>query len=112
VCTVSNIISTTTVGVLTPPPPATPISPYGGTGKGTFSGSKSVISTRLKTAFATMKKMQSGGDEYLAQELAASIGDYLRAGSVSIILDNPIVGSGTGAITIGTQKEIEVNGEL
>ena len=99
VCSEKNIIKTTTTGTLTPPPPATPISPYVGTGKGTFSGVKTIISEKLKAAFSAMKSMITGGDLYFAQEFASAVGNYLRGGTVTVKLDEPIVGSGTGGVS-------------
>lgn len=98
-CSEEDIISTVTTGTLTPPPPATPINPYTGTGKGTFSSDKSIISDTLKTAFTAMKSMTAGGDLYFSQQMAAAIGNYLRAGTVEVELDDPIVGSGQGGVS-------------
>lgn len=104
-CTKSRIISLNTVGVLTPPSPATPIDPYYGTGKGTFSGSKTVISNKLKGisgtkgTFEKMREMTSGGDALFAKDLASAIGDYLRGGRISVVLDLPITGSGLGSVS-------------
>ena len=98
-CSQEDIISTTTSGTLTPPPPATPISPYTGTGKGTFNGSKSIISEKLLQTFTQMKTMTSGGDLLFATDFAKAVGDYLRGGTVSVELDTPIVGSGSGGVS-------------
>lgn len=96
-CSEEDIISTTTTGTLTPPS-GTPTT-YSGTGKGTFSGTKSIISEQLKTTFTAMKTMTIGGDLLFSQQMASAIGNYLRAGTVSVELDAPIVGSGTGGVS-------------
>ena len=104
-CSESNIISMSTSGTLTPPPPATPISPYTGTGKGTFSGDKTIISNKflgilgVKGTFQKMKEMTSGGDALFAADFASAVGDYLRGGVVNVTLDSPITGSGVGSVS-------------
>ena len=104
-CTQSGIISIVTEGVLTPPSLATPIDPYYGTGKATFTGNKTTISKKLKGygttkgTFEKMSKMTSGGDALFAKDLASAIGDYIRNGSISVVLDLPITGSGSGSIS-------------
>lgn len=104
-CSKSNIISTTTLGVLTPPPPATPISPYSGTGQGTFTGNKSIISQKflgqpgVKGTFEKMQNMTSGGDTLFAADFASAVGSYLRGGVVNVTLNAPITGSGAGSVS-------------
>ena len=101
-CSQQNIISTSTNGTLTPPS-GTP-GPYSGTGKGTFTGLKTTISQKLlglgaiKGTFEKMNEMTSGGDALFAKDLAGAIGDYLRNGSVTVVLDSPITGGGTGGV--------------
>ena len=96
VCSASNTVNTTTVGTLTLPNGAT--SNYSGSGKGTFSGSKTTISKALKTAFNTMNTKTSGGNDDFANALADSITSYLMAGTIQITLQSPITGSATGKI--------------
>lgn len=109
-CTASNSISTTTTGTYTPPSGST-VPGYTGTGKGTFTGVKKNIADSLKDVFDDMRDMTEGGDDYFAEELSQSIGDYLRAGTVNVNLDSPLSGSGSGKITIGTQIQIPDNVE-
>lgn len=100
-CTKKDAISINTVGTLTLPNGAS--SNYSGTGKGTFSGDKTTIASSLKSVFTEMNKKTSGGDAYFAKELAKAIGDYIRAGNVTNTLDDPITGSGSGKITLGSE---------
>ena len=94
-CTASNTIKTSTSGTIKT---SSGSSSYSGTGKGTFSGTKATISKALKTAFESMNSLTSGGNEVFAAALATSISAYFLAGSVSVTLDTPIVGSGSGKI--------------
>lgn len=96
VCSAANTVSTTTIGTQTTPSGTT--TPYSGSGKGTFSGTDTIISEALKTAFATMSTLTSGGNEVFATALATSINSYLIGGSISITLQSPIVGTATGKI--------------
>lgn len=97
VCKVSNTCSTTTTGTST-------ISgqsphPYSGSGKGTFTGSKSIIENKLKTCFQNMNNIKDGtGNLYFATEFASAVNSYLTGGSISITLQPPMSGSGQGAI--------------
>lgn len=95
VCTASNTSSTTTTGVSVLGPKTNPTS---GQGKGTFSGSKDIISSKLKSCFSAMNNMTSGGNAYLATEWASAVNSYLTAGAISITLQAPMSGSGTGGI--------------
>ena len=94
-CTANNTINIKTTGKITT---SSGSSDYSGTGKGSFSGNKDSIANSLKAAFESMDKMTSGGNEVYAASLATSINAYLIAGSVSITLDNPLSGSGSGKI--------------
>ena len=96
-CTVEDTVETDTGGTLTTPEGVT--SPFTGTGKGDFSGTKAVIETLLILCFETMNTMPSGGDDYLAAQLAAATDTYLRAGQISVALLPPLTGSGEGAIS-------------
>lgn len=96
VCSVANTVSTTTVGMQTTPSGVS--TPYTGSGKGTFTGTSSIISEALKTAFTSMSTLTSGGNEVFATALATSIYTYLIGGSISITLQTPIVGTATGKI--------------
>jgi hypothetical protein len=95
-CTAGDTISTSTKGTVTTPSGAS--APLTGTGKGKFAGAKAAIETTLKACFAAMNTMTQGGDDYFAAQLAAAVDAYLKAGSVSVTLQSPISGTGTGAI--------------
>jgi hypothetical protein len=45
-----------------------------------------------------MNAMTQGGDDYFAARLAAAVDAYLKAGSVSVTLQPPLTGTGSGAI--------------
>src|SRR5574344_1141829 len=96
VCSASNTCSTDTTGTSTisssPPKPAS------GKGKGTFTGAKATIETKLKSCFNSMNSMTSGGNAYLATEWASAVNSYLTAGAISITLQTPMSGSGSGGI--------------
>jgi hypothetical protein len=95
-CTAGDTISTSTKGTVTTPAGAS--SPFAGTGKGKFAGAKAAIETTLKACFAAMNAMSEGGDDYFAAQLAAAVDAYLKAGSVSVTLQPPLAGTGSGAI--------------
>jgi hypothetical protein len=95
-CTADDTISTSTKGTVTTPAGAS--SPFAGTGKGKFAGAKTTIETTLKSCFAAMNTMTQGGDDYFAAQLAAAVDAYLKAGSVSVTLQPPLAGTGSGAI--------------
>jgi hypothetical protein len=95
-CTAGDTVSTSTKGTVTTPAGAS--SPLAGTGKGKFTGAKAVIETTLKACFAVMNTMAQGGDDYFAAQLAVAVDTYLKAGSVSVTLQPPLAGTGSGAI--------------
>lgn len=97
-CSKQNIITTSTSGTVTPQT-GSPIPGYTGTGKGTFTGSKITISNALKSTFSSMRTMRSGGDAIFAQYMASAVGNYLRAGTVNVVLDAPIIGGGSGGVS-------------
>jgi hypothetical protein len=95
-CTAGDTVSTNTKGTVTTPAGAS--SPLAGTGKGKFTGAKAAIETTLKACFTAMNAMTQGGDDYFAAQLAAAVDAYLKAGSVSVTLQPPLAGTGSGAI--------------
>jgi hypothetical protein len=95
-CTAGDTVSTSTTGTATTP--AGVSSPFAGIGKGKFTGAKTTIETTLKSCFAAMNTMTQGGDDYFAAQLAAAVDAYLKAGSVSVTLQPPLAGTGSGAI--------------
>lgn len=98
VCSESNIIQTTTKGTSTfSYPPYSSVD--GGVGKGTFTSQSSIIQLRLQSCFATMNHMNNNGNIYFAQELASAIDDYLKSGTINVILQMPLTGTGNGTIS-------------
>lgn len=96
VCSASNTCSTTTTGTSTIP--GSSPHPASGSGKGTFTGAKATIETKLKSCFSSMNSMVTGGNIYFAQEFAVAVYNYLKNGTIAITLQAPMSGSGTGGI--------------
>ena len=96
VCSASNTCSTTTKGTST----ISGSSPHSasGSGKGTFTGAKSTIETKLKSCFSSMNSMVTGGNMYFAQEFAVAVYNYLKNGTIAITLQAPMSGAGSGGI--------------
>jgi hypothetical protein len=96
-CSADDTVKTITAGTVTTPAGAS--SPFGGTGKGSFTGVKTTIEALLLQCFAVMDTMAAGGDDYLAAQLAAAVDGYLKAGVISVDLDTPLAGAGLGAVS-------------
>ena len=96
VCSASNTCSTTTTGTSTIP--GTSPHPVSGSGKGTFTGAKATIETKLKSCFSSMNNMVTGGNMYFAQEFAVAVYNYLKNGTIAITLQAPMSGAGSGGI--------------
>jgi hypothetical protein len=94
-CAASGTVFTSTTGRVAT---SSGSSSFSGTGKGKFSGDKTSIETALAACFLAMNSMSQGGDDYFAAQLAAALDAYLKAGSVSVALQLPLTGSGTGVI--------------
>lgn len=99
-----GVVTTTVTGTLTPPSPATPISPYGGAAKGTISCSEAALVTKLKALFQKMynQREQEGfdGNKEFAKELANEINSFYTSGTISTDGQGNIAGSsGSGAIS-------------
>ena len=99
-----GVVITTVTGTLTPPPPATPISPYGGAAKGTSSCSETTLVTKLKALFQKMynQREQEGfdGNKEFAKELANEINSFYTSGKISTNGQGNIEGSsGSGTIS-------------
>ena len=99
-----GVVTTTVTGVLTPPSPATPISPYGGATKGTISCSETTLVTKLKALFQKMynQREQEGfdGNKEFAKELANGINSFYTSGTISTDGQGNIAGSsGSGSIS-------------
>lgn len=96
VCSASNTCSTTTTGTSTIP--GSSPHPASGSGKGTFTGAKATIETKLKSCFSSMNSMVTGGNMYFAQEFAVAVYNYLKNGTIAITLQTPMSGAGSGGI--------------
>ena len=96
VCSASNTCSTTTTGTSTIP--GTSPHPASGSGKGTFTGAKATIETKLKSCFSSMNSMVTGGNMYFAQEFAVAVYNYLKNGTIAITLQALMSGAGSGGI--------------
>ena len=99
-----GVVTTTVTGTLTPPSPATPISPYGGAAKGTISCSETTLVTKLKALFQKMynQREQEGfdGNKEFAKELANEINSFYTSGKINTDGQGNIAGSsGSGAIS-------------
>lgn len=99
-----GVVITTVTGVLTPPPPATPISPYGGAAKGTISCSEIALVTKLKALFQKMYNQREqedfDGNKEFAKELANEINSFYTSGTISTDGQGNIAGSsGSGSIS-------------
>lgn len=97
-------VTTTVTGVLTPPPPATPITPYGGRASGSISCSEISLVTALKELFKEMynkkdDKTYDGNLEF-AKKLATEINSFWASGTISTEGSGNIEGSeGSGSIS-------------
>lgn len=99
-----GVVTTTVTGVLTPPSPATPVSPYGGGAKGTISCSETSLVTKLKALFQKMynQREQKGfdGNKEFAKVLATEINSFYTSGTISTDGQGNIAGSsGSGTIS-------------
>lgn len=95
-------VITTVTGTLTPPS-SSPITPYGGTAKGTIKCSETALVADLKSVFADMWDNR-GDDEYdgnleFAKKLAQAVNTFWTNGLISTDGEGNIAGSkGTGSI--------------
>ena len=99
-----GVVTTTVTGVLTPPPPATPISPYGGAAQGSISCSEATLVSKLKLLFKKMynQREEEGfdGNKEFAKELANEINSFYTSGTISTQGQGNIEGStGSGSIS-------------
>ena len=74
-------VNTAVKGTVTPPS-GTPVI-LAGTAKGTFTGVSTTLQGGFLAAFNAMANMKSGGDEYLAGQMATTITAYLKAGVIT-----------------------------
>jgi len=96
-CKPDDTVKATSTGIVTTPAGAS--SNFSGPATGKFAGTKTLISTPLKTCFKSMTTMLVGGNELYAQVLAAAIDAYMKAGTISVQLKAPFLsGAGSGKI--------------
>jgi hypothetical protein len=96
-CKADDTVQETSTGLVTI---GVGTSNFSGPAVGKFIGTKSLISTPLKTCFKSMKGMLAGGNELYAQVLSTAVDAYLKAGTISVQLKPPFLsGSGSGKIT-------------
>jgi hypothetical protein len=96
-CKADNTVQVTSSGTVVNPAGGT--APFSGPGEGQFTGAKAAIAAALKTCFAAMNTMATGGNDYYAAQLAAVLSAYLPAGTINVTLQPPFVsGSGKGKI--------------
>lgn len=95
---ITGTVNTTVKGTVTPPS-GTPFT-TAGTAKGTFTGVMATLQSGFLVAFNSMKSMTSGGDEYLAGQMATVITAYLKAGVIATQGQVNLVGSiGAGSMS-------------
>lgn len=95
-------VTTTVTGTLTPPS-SSPITPYGGTARGTIECSETALVADLKDVFADMWDSHDSdsynGNLEFAKKLAQAVNDFWTSGVVSTDGEGNIEGStGSGAI--------------
>ena len=94
----AGAVTTTVIGTVISPVGVP--SGMGGTAKGTFKGTSAILQSGFMAAFSAMDSMTSGGDEYLAGEIASAVTDYLTAGTITTNGQGSISGSvGTGSMS-------------
>jgi len=93
-CKAENTVQATSKGTI-----SSTGSSFSGPAVGKFTGTKTLISTPLKTCFSSMTGMLTGGNELYAQVFATAIDAYMKAGTITVQLKPPFVsGSGSGKI--------------
>jgi len=84
-------VKTDVSGTVTPP--GSPPVALNGSATGTMTGMPSLMQASFETAFAAMDGMKSGGDEYMAQQVASAVDAYLKAAAVNTQGTGPLSGS-------------------
>lgn len=93
----AGTVNTTVTGTVITPSGAS--SALAGTAKGTFKGVSATLQGGFLAAFNAMVSMTEGGDEYMAEQMAATVTSYLTAGVVSTQGQAALSGSvGSGAM--------------
>jgi hypothetical protein len=81
-------------------PPSGGSVPVSGKAEGVMAGVPAPMEASLLSAFLDMNDMTTGGDDYMASQMAAAIDTYLKACAVSAAGKEALSGSaGTGAMT-------------
>jgi hypothetical protein len=70
-----------------------------GKGKGVFIGSQLIIQTKLQSCFDVMNNMYTNGNLYFANEWANALNNYMSSGAITVTLQSPMIGGGTGRIS-------------
>lgn len=95
---IAGTVNTTVKGTVTPPS-GTPFT-TAGAAKGTFTGVMATLQSGFLAAFNSMATMTSGGDEYLAGQMATVITAYLKAGVIATQGQANLAGSiGAGSMS-------------
>ena len=95
---IAGTVNTTVKGTVTPPS-GTPFT-MAGAAKGTFTGVMASLQSGFLAAFNAMATMTSGGDEYLAGQMATVITAYLKAGVITTQGQANLAGSiGAGSMS-------------
>lgn len=95
---IAGTVNTSVKGTVTPPS-STPFT-TAGTAKGTFTGVRAALQSGFLAAFNSMATMTSGGDEYLAGQIAATVTTYLKAGVIATNGQTNLAGSvGSGSMS-------------
>jgi hypothetical protein len=88
-------VKTNVTGMVTPPS-SSPV-PLSGTATGTLAGVPASMQAAFLAAFNAVDGMNKGGDDYMAQQMAAAVDAYLKSGVASTSGGGPLTGSaGTG----------------
>jgi len=94
-CKEDNVVQETSTGTVTTPSGAS--SGFSGAADGKLVGTKTIISSALKTCFTSMKSMLAGGNQFYAQAFSMAIDSYAKAGTISVTLKVPPFASGSGS---------------
>jgi hypothetical protein len=89
-------VKTTVTGTVVPPG-SSPTIPMAGTAAGSMTGIPAPMQAAFSAAFTAMDSMREGGDQYMAQQMAAAVDAYLKAAAVNTRGSAALAGSaGTG----------------
>jgi hypothetical protein len=95
VCKASDTVQEISTGTVTTP--AGVSSSFSGPAVGKFTGDKSKIENPLKSCFASMRSMMTGGgNELYASMMAIAMDNYFKTGTINVTLKVPPFASGSG----------------